>query len=257
MGLMKKHCVRGIMWLVIITTLVATVIIFCFLLLLFKFGPPRGEGDRARNALERSIASIASGDEVNDLTITTTRWYKLSDFSEDFVSDYSITWRDYTFGAWEFGVEFPKGGKKYYFDLSYYPDTSKWRVFIEPVGVCLKPRFQISCLLPEYKQVRKEIPLPGIGGSRFTFWYEADPNIVVEKDDVRSRIMNALSEDGWQPIPLPEDQNSLSNAHETGPDDLYYSLQMSPDDHNIVLVQRIYISEDAKTIVMYHWASWR
>ena len=245
---MKKHYVPIIMLIAIASMIIATVVIFYFQVL-SKFGPPRGEGNRAKDALERSIAAISSGNEVNDLIITTTRWYKLSEFSEDFVSAHSITWRDYTFGAWEFNVEFPEVEKEYYFDLSYSPDTSKWRVFIKPVGKCLKPRFQISCLLPEYRQVRRET-LHGLHGVQLTSWYEADPNAVVDKDDIRSRIMNALSEDGWQPISLPEDQNSISNKYEIGPDDLYYSLKPSTNDDN-PYVQRIHISEDAKTIVLY------
>jgi hypothetical protein len=212
-------------------------------------GPPFGEETKAKNALKRSINAIASGNEVNDLIIRTDRWNKLSEFSEDFISDYNITGSDYTFGDWEFGVKFPKIEKEYYFDLVYHPNTSKWKVFVKPVGKCLKPRFQIRCLLPEYKQVKMN-NIDNMNGSQFTFWYEADPNIVINKDDVRSRIMNALSEDGWQPIPLPGDSNSLSNTKDLGPDDLYYSLQALPDDHTDAYIHRIHISEDAKRITI-------
>ena len=234
---------------------VAAIIILAIAAVLFFFrlllGPPFGEGERARDALERSIATVASGSDVNDLIITTSQWYKLSEFSEDFVSDYNVTWHDYTFGAWEFGVEFPEIKKEYYFDLSFSSQTSKWRVFIKPIDKCLNPRFQIPCILPEYKQVRMET-LHGISGVQFIFWYEADPNVVVDKEYVRARIMGALSEDGCQSIPLPEDQNSLEDTYEIGPDDLYYSLPTSFSDPNSSSVWRIHISEDAKSIVLYY-----
>jgi hypothetical protein len=255
---MKRRSFNDKIWLVVAIAVITVFIAFPLIRILYIFymiGPPRGEKSRARDALDRAITSIDSRGEFNDLVITTNRWYKLPEFSEDFVSDYNIVWQDYTWGAWEFVIEFPKTGKQFYFDLSYYPDTSKWRVYVKPVGQCLKPRFQINCLLPEYRRVSKDSTLPGLGGVRSTYRYKADPNIVVDKDEVRSRIMNALSEDGWQPMLLP-DQNSLKDTYEMGPNDLYYSYQPDSNDSNVIYIQRIYISGDAKTIVIYLQADW-
>ena len=111
----------------------------------------------------------------------------------------------------------------------------------------------MSCILPEYKQVKKEI-IHGLNGIQFTFWYEVDPNIniTVDKENVRAKIMSALSEDGCQPIPLPEDNNSLKKTYEIGPDDIYYSSPTPFSDINSSAVWRIHISEDGKSIVLYY-----
>jgi len=206
---MKKCSILNMIFVLIGLAILAAIPLFFFIrfvYFLYMITPPKIE--KAQDALDRAITSIDSGTEFNDLIITTSIWDNVSEFSEDFTPGYNILWDDCFFGTWDFAVEFPETEKEYHFSVSYSRDTSQWRIYVRPAEGSLVPHFSIRSLLPEYRQVSREFSPPSEGEFLIACQLEADPNIPVDREDIRSRITNALSEDGWQPMPLP-DQNSL------------------------------------------------
>lgn len=133
MSKLTRRIFRFVIWFCVIVLIVATPIVYL-----------RVQGEleyrSAETALAKAIFAIATDSNCDDVDveIRTSLFDNASELSEDFAANYRITGTDYSFGTWDFYVEFPDSGMRYYFAVYYDQKVAKWQVRIKPSSPSLR-----------------------------------------------------------------------------------------------------------------------
>ncbi len=109
--------------------------------------------------------------------------------------------------------------------------------------------------LSEYKPIDQNV-LSGMGGRWISMRYELKDGQTIPRDQIISRITQALEADGWNKEPLPE-RYVLSTIWETSPQDLCFTRRArEPEPEYWFFSQVIHVSQDGRILCIYYEVGW-
>ncbi|MBN1818029.1 MAG: hypothetical protein JW828_11775 [Sedimentisphaerales bacterium] len=110
--------------------------------------------------------------------------------------------------------------------------------------------------LSEYERVDQDV-FSGLGGRWISVRYRLKEGRAVSRDQMISRITQALETDGWKREPLPNRQYAFPTIWETSPQDLYFTRKArETEPEHWFFSQVIHVGSDGQILCAYCEVGW-